>query len=97
MPSFDDLCRRRCMGDVVQLIGQIPHSLAMRSSVDLEDGSLEAALLWVILAWGRRYWIGCLGQLGVDVSQLTCELDTLLGESRSASGSATRMDTGAPS
>lgn len=97
MPSFDDLCRRGCMGDVVQLVGQIPSSLAMRSSVDLDDGSLEMAVLWGLLAWGRKFWTACLEELGVDVSQLARELDGLLGEKRPVSGSEVRMTGERPS
>ena len=80
MPSFDDLCRRGCMGDVIQLVGQVPDGLAARSSVDLDDGSVETALLWMMLAGERRFWTVCLEELGVDVQQLTRELDDLLGE-----------------
>ena len=94
MPSFDDLCERGCMGDVIQLIGQVPDSLAMRASVDLDDGSIETTVLWMMLARGRRFWTESLEELGVDIRQLTRELDGLLGEKRSMSGSIARMDGG---
>ena len=90
MPSFDDLRRRGCMGDVIQLVGQVPDSLAMRSSVDPDDGPLEMAVLWMLLAWGRKFWTVCLEESGVDVRQLTREIDGLLGEKRSMSGPIAR-------
>ena len=96
MPSFDDLCRRGCMGDVIQLVGQVPDSLAMRSSVDPDDGLLGTVVLWMLLAWGRKFWTACLEESGVDVLQLTRELDGLLGEKRSTSGSIARTDGGPP-
>jgi ClpA/ClpB-like protein len=94
MPSFDDLRRRGCMGDVIQLVGQVPDCLAMRSSVDPNDGSFEVAVLWMLLAWGRRFWTAWLEELGIDVPQLRRELDGLLGEKRSTSGSIARTDGG---
>lgn len=94
MPSFDELCRRGCVGDLIHVIGQVPDCVATRSSDRLDDASLGMVVLWMLLMRERRPWTVCLEELGVDVRGLARELDGLLGEKTSTAATVGRAGGG---
>ena len=78
MPSFRQMCERRCVEDLIHVIEQVPVRLAARWPIGLDKSSLAMVALWSLLRWERKFWLVCLEELGVDMWALTCELDALL-------------------
>lgn len=86
MPSFEDLCARRCVADLIHVVEQAPARAAARSPMTLDDSSVALVALWTLLRWERAFWIVCLEELGVDVEGLARELDELLRQTKAESG-----------
>jgi len=85
MPSFQDLCARRCVADLIHVVEQVPRRVAVRAPLGLDDSSIAMVVLWTLLRWERTFWVVCLENLGVDIWNLTCELDALIRRKKAAS------------
>jgi hypothetical protein len=80
----EDLFARRCVMGLIQIVEQVPARVAARMPLTLDAPVTGRLLLWTILRWERTYLLRCLERLGVDMWQLTCELDALIRESQTA-------------
>jgi len=85
MPSLRDLCARRCVADLIHVVEQVPQRVAVRAPMRLDDSSVSMAVLWTLLRWERTFWVVCLEKLGVDIWNLTCELDALIDQRKAES------------
>jgi len=82
MPSVKDLCARRCVNGLIQLLEQVPFRLAARPPLNLSDSSVAGLVLWTLLRWERTFLLIALEDMGVDMWGLTCDVDALLNEEK---------------
>lgn len=88
MPSFEDLCARRSVTDLIHVVEQLPARAVARLPMKLDDSSVAMVVLWTLLRWERTFWVVCLEEQGVDVEGLAREVDALLRQKRAESGVA---------
>ena len=86
MPSFEDLCARRCVTDLIHVVEQVPARAAARLPMKLDDSSVAMVVFWTLLRWERTFWVVCLEEQGVDVESLARDLDELLRQAKTESG-----------
>ncbi len=76
----EDLYAYRCVEDLIQIIEQVPPRAAARRPIVFDDSSVAMPVLWTILRWERTWLLKCLEEMGVDMWDITCELDALIDE-----------------
>ncbi len=73
-----ELCARRCVRTLIEMIEQVPARWAARAPLVLDESSVGMLLLWSFIRWERRFPLTSLEEMGVDMWALTRDVDRLL-------------------
>ncbi|MGA2798351.1 MAG: Clp protease N-terminal domain-containing protein [Thermoguttaceae bacterium] len=73
-----ELCARRCVRTLIEIIEQVPARWAARAPMVLDETSAGMLLLWTLIRWERRFPLTALEEMGVDIWALTQDVDELL-------------------
>ncbi|MBN2294851.1 MAG: Clp protease N-terminal domain-containing protein [Pirellulales bacterium] len=84
MSNVEVMDKWRCTKGLMQIVEQLPARFAVRSPMILDHDSLLAVALWTMLRWERTPLMIGLEDMGVNVWELTREVDALLENRRRA-------------
>jgi hypothetical protein len=73
-----ELCARRCVRTLIEIIEQLPARWAARAPMVLDESSVGMLLLWTFIRWERRFPLTALEEMGVDIWAFTRDVDQLL-------------------
>jgi len=73
-----ELCARRCVRTLIEIIEQVPARWAARAPMVLDDSSVGMLLMWTLIRWELRFPLTALEEMGVDIWALTRDVDQLL-------------------
>jgi hypothetical protein len=75
-----ELYQWRCVRTVVEVVDQMPGRWFARGPMILDETSVGVLLLWTWLRFESDFLTRCLEQLGVDLDELTEQVDAMLNE-----------------
>ena len=73
-----ELCARRCVRTLIEIIEQLPARWAARAPMVLDESSVGMLLLWTLIRWEHRFPLTALEEMGVDIWAFTRDVDQLL-------------------
>jgi Clp amino terminal domain, pathogenicity island component len=73
-----ELCARRCVRTLIEIIEQLPARWATRAPMVLDESSVGMLLLWTFIRWERRFPLTALEEMGLDIWAFTRAVDQLL-------------------
>jgi hypothetical protein len=73
-----ELCSRRCVRTLIEIIEQIPARWATRAPMVLDESSVGMLLLWTLIRWELRFPLTVLEEMGVDIWAFTQDVAELL-------------------
>ncbi|MGA2060474.1 MAG: Clp protease N-terminal domain-containing protein [Thermoguttaceae bacterium] len=73
-----ELCARRCVRTLIEIIEQLPARWAARAPMVLDESSVGMLLLWTLIRWERRFPLTAMEGMGVDIWAFTRDVDQLL-------------------
>jgi hypothetical protein len=73
-----ELCARRCVRTLIEIIEQVPARWAARAPMILDESSVGMLLLWSLIRWELRFPLSALEDMGIDIWEFTQDVDEML-------------------